>query len=386
MNSVFLSPHFPPNFDTFALRLREGGANVLGVADQPYESLSPLLKHSLTEYYYVSDMHDYDQLVRALGYFTHKYGKLDHIDSHSEYWLETEAKLRTDFNIDGIKTGEIETIKCKSKMKEIFRSAGLSPARGAVCRDAESFWKFVSEVGYPVVAKPDNGVGAAATFKIENRTDAERFIVEKPPLDYIVEEFVKGDIVTFDGLVDRDGDLVFSSSLRYSSGIMDIVNQDDDLFYWAVRTIEPELETLGRAVLKAFDLKARFFHFEFFKTESGRIVPLEVNMRPPGGLTLNMFNYMFDFDACRVWSEMIVQGKKANYALRPYFVIYVGRKDRMNYKLNHLQVVERYKELLVHDERIQEVFARVIGNHGYILRDQALEPLLESARQMLSCS
>src|SRR5882672_10092503 len=101
MNSVFLSPHFPPNFQNFASRLRQAGANVLGVSDVPYESLSNELKSNLTEYYKVTDMHDQDQLVRALGYFTHRYGKLHHLDSHNEYWLETEARLRTDFNIPG---------------------------------------------------------------------------------------------------------------------------------------------------------------------------------------------------------------------------------------------------------------------------------------------
>lgn len=57
MNVVFLSPHFPPNFYNFCVRLREAGANVLGLADAPYESLRPELKSALTEYYRVSDMH-----------------------------------------------------------------------------------------------------------------------------------------------------------------------------------------------------------------------------------------------------------------------------------------------------------------------------------------
>jgi hypothetical protein len=51
--------------------------NVLGIADEPYDQLSPELKESLTEYYLVNDMHNYDEVLRACGYFTHKYGKLD---------------------------------------------------------------------------------------------------------------------------------------------------------------------------------------------------------------------------------------------------------------------------------------------------------------------
>ena len=60
-------------------------------------------------------MHQYDELLRALGYFTHHYGKIDRLDSLNEYWLETEAQLRTDFNIPGLKTDDMPRIKRKSR-------------------------------------------------------------------------------------------------------------------------------------------------------------------------------------------------------------------------------------------------------------------------------
>jgi hypothetical protein len=104
MNFVFLSPHFPPNYYRFAVALKNHGVTVLGLADESYDVLRSELKASLREYFRVNNMHSYDELLRALGYFTHRYGKLDRIDSHNEYWLETEAHLRTDFNMPGIRT------------------------------------------------------------------------------------------------------------------------------------------------------------------------------------------------------------------------------------------------------------------------------------------
>ena len=101
MNFIFLSPHFPPNFYLFCVQLSALGVNVLGIADEPYELLRPELKRSLREYFRVHDMHNYDELLRACGYFIHRYGRIDRIDSHNEYWLETEADLRTDFNVFG---------------------------------------------------------------------------------------------------------------------------------------------------------------------------------------------------------------------------------------------------------------------------------------------
>ena len=132
MNFVFLSPHFPPNYYRFAVALKNHGVTVLGLADEPYESLRAELKSSMAEYFRVNSMHNYDDLLRALGYFTHRYGKLDRIDSHNEYWLETEARLRTDFNMPGIRTDQIGRIKRKSLMRETFINAGIKVARGAV--------------------------------------------------------------------------------------------------------------------------------------------------------------------------------------------------------------------------------------------------------------
>ncbi|HTT71485.1 MAG TPA: carboxylate--amine ligase, partial [Anaeromyxobacteraceae bacterium] len=246
MNFVFLSPHFPPNWFRFCVALRQAGARVLGIADAPYEALRPELKGALAEYYRVRDMHDYDQLVRAMGHLTHRHGKIDRIDSLNEYWLETEARLRTDFNLDGIKSDRIVDIKRKSRMKEVFRAAGIPVARGRVALTFSEARAFVDEVGYPVVAKPDVGVGAAATWKIDDESALERFFARKPSGDFIFEEFIRGRIVTFDGLTDQDGRLVFSSSLAYGRGIMETVNEDDHVFYYTVRDVPSDLEELGR--------------------------------------------------------------------------------------------------------------------------------------------
>lgn len=136
MNVIFLSPHFPLNFYRFCVRLCEAGANVLGIADEPYDQLRPELKAALTEYYRVSDMHRYDELLRGLGHLTFKHGKLDRLDSMSEYWLETEARLREDFNIWGLKPADMPRMKRKSEMKKVFAREGIRSARGQVRPEA----------------------------------------------------------------------------------------------------------------------------------------------------------------------------------------------------------------------------------------------------------
>lgn len=382
MNVVFLSPHFPPNWYNFCVRLKEQGAKVLGIADAPYESLRPELRASLSEYYRVSDMHNYDEMVRALGYLTFRHGKIDRLDSQSEYWLETEAQLRTDFNIEGIRQDTIMKIKRKSEMKRLFMEAGLRVARGRVCHSAEETKAFVEEVGYPIVAKPDIGVGAAKTYKISDDWELHHYLADKPPVDYICEEYIAGTIVTYDGLTDRQGNIVFAASHRYSKGVMETVNEDSDIYYYSVRDIPDELQAAGEATVKAFDVRERFFHFEFFELADGSLVALEVNIRPPGGLTTDMFNFANDFDAYGAWAELLVHGHTRAKAERPYFVAYVSRKTQYSYLWPHESVLREFGPLIVHHEAISGIFSQAIGNYGYILRHPELKPLIDAANQI----
>ena len=103
-NFVFISPNFPTNYWKFCKELRGNGLNVLGVGDCPYDELKPELKLSLTEYYRVNSLENYDEVYRAVALFAFKYGRIDFIECNHEYWLDLDAKLRTDFIVcSGIK-------------------------------------------------------------------------------------------------------------------------------------------------------------------------------------------------------------------------------------------------------------------------------------------
>jgi hypothetical protein len=368
MNVVFLSPHFPPNLFPFCVRLREMGATVLGIADEPYEHLRPELQAALTEYHRVDSMESYDSLLRGLGHFTARYGKLDRLDSMSEHWLPTEARLRDDFNIPGLRAAGLERARRKSRMKEIFTQVGIANARGQLCRDAEAVRGFVRDVGYPVVAKPDIGVGAAGTCKLTNDAELEGFLAGGLPVDYMVEQFVDGRIVTYDGLVDGDGHVVFESGLRYSRGVMEVVNDGSDLWYVTERDIAGDLRQAGAALVAAFGLRERFFHFEFFRLADGSLLALEVNLRPPGGLTVDMWNYQNDGDIFRAWASLLTTGRCEAAQERPWYCAYVGRKHHTTYAFSHEDVVTHVGALIVHHESVNDVFSAAIGNHGYILR------------------
>ena len=378
MNVLIMSPHFPPNFYHFCIALKRAGANVLGMADEEYENLRPELREALAEYYKVKDLHNYDELVRVLVYLTCQHGKIDRIESHNEYWLETDARLRTDFNIFGIDAQEIEFMKSKSKMKEKFLEAGISIARGKIVASLEDARSLIQEIGYPVVAKPDKGVGAAGTYKIRDDEELDRFFHAKPAVEYIMEEFIHGELCSFDGLTDRDGKIVFYTSHVFSAGVMEIVNDDLNLYYYSLRDLPEQLVEDGTKIIDVFDIKERFFHLEFFKVAPDRFIPLEVNMRPPGGWTMDLFNFAADIDLYQEWANLIVRNEfTAKDYIRKYHVCYIGRKDNRRYVHSHHEILNAYGNMLVHYGEIGGIFAAALGNYGYIVRTPDMERTFE---------
>lgn len=381
MNFVFFSPHFPSTGTDFCDRLKKAGATVLGIGDAPYDSLHKDLKAALSEYYLIADMENYDQTLRAMGHFIHKHGRIDRFESLNEHWLDLEAGIRTDFNIEGIRLDYVKNIKRKSRMRASFRKAGVNVIAQKKTSERTGALEFIRRVGYPVVVKPDSGAGAAHTYKISNAGDLDEFFRIKPEgVSFVMEEFIDGLVVTFDGLVNRDGEIVFAASTKYDGSIMDVVNKNLHMSYVCRPSVPPEIEEAGRKIVKAFDLKERFFHIEFFETKSGRIVALEVNIRPPGGYMTDAINYSYDIDVYAEWANMVVKNAVSGNFEGKYYTAYASRKDHYNYRHSHQDVLAAHADKVVRHNEIEKIFSKAMGNYAYQLRSKDPATLREAVK------
>ncbi|MFR1688428.1 MAG: ATP-grasp domain-containing protein [Massilimicrobiota timonensis] len=382
MNFVYISPSFPKNFYQFCNRLKLNGVTVLAIADTPYDQLSEELKNSIDDYYQVYSMENYDEMIKAMGYFIFHYGHIDWLESNNEYWLEQDAKLRTDFNITtGIHTNHIEDIKCKSKMKKFYEEAGVKTARYHLVTNLDEGLQFIEKVGYPVVVKPDNGVGAAKTFKISNQDELEKFYQEEHVTQYIMEEFVNGLIISYDGIANLDKDIIFETSHVFPNPIMDVVNDQSSMYYYSLREIPYDLKQAGHACVKAFYTAGRCFHMEFFKLledkeglgKKGDIIGLEVNLRTPGGYTPDMMNFANDIDVYQIYADMVTKGYSEYDHHRPYHCVYCGRRDGITYTHSHEDIISQYHFDLVMCERMPDILSGAMGNFTYTARFENME-------------
>ena len=374
-NFVFLSPNFPSSYWKFCAELKNNGMRVLGVGDSPYDELSQNLRDSLHEYYKVSNLENYDEVFRAVAFFTYKYGKIDWLESNNEYWLMRDAWLRTEFNITtGPKLHEMDKIKFKSAMKEYYQKAGLPTARWHIVEGLEDSLEFAHLVGYPVVVKPDNGVGANNTYKLKSDEDVEFFINTKDDNIYIMEEFVNGYVQTYDGIVDSKGNVLFESGNITPLSLMDVVNNNGDSVYYLVKEIPEKVRQAGLATIKSFGVKSRFVHLEFFILnedqeglgKKGDVLGLEVNMRPAGGYTPEMYNYSQQTDVYKIWADMIAFDYNTKSIGQRFWTAFYGRRDGKRFKYDDYEIMSRYGHKLVMWGRIPEALSGAMANQMYV--------------------
>ena len=394
-NVVFISPNFPTNYWQFCRELKKNGMNVLGIGDQPYEELNPELKENLHEYYKVSNLENYDEVYRGVAFLIFKYGPIDWLESNNEYWLERDARLRTAFHItSGFQEEDIPRIKYKSKMKEYYRNVGISTARYYLVEDREGCLEFIDKVGYPVVVKPDNGVGASQTYKLSSDEELDDFLQKKTPgVSYIMEEFVYAEVNSYDAIIDSHGEPLFETGNVTPMSIMDIVNNQDNSIYYILKELPSDTRQAVRATVKSFGVKSPFVHFEFFRLlkdqkglgTKGSIIALVVNMRPCGGFTPDMIDFAHSTNVYKIWADMVAFDKTEIESGPHAYCAYAGRRDGKKFLLNDSQVAEKYGNRLKMNQRIPEVLAGAMGNQMFVALFDTKEEMDLFYKDVLSC-
>ena len=375
MNFIFISPNFPKVYSHFVKALKERGVTVLGIGDERYETLNDELKANLTEYCYVADLKNQAWMINTIEYLTRKYGKIDFLESNNEFWMKNDAVYREWFNIQGgYRPKELADYQSKSGMKKYFQEAGVKTARYILVSSLEESLKFVEQVGYPVFAKPDSGVGAADTFKIKNEDDLKHFHEVKPNELYIMEEFLDGSIVSFDGIANSKSEVVVAFKETFPTPIAEVVSNNLDVFYFAESKMPKTYRAMGERIIKAFNVKSRCFHTELFKLNSdkpgfakkGEIVGLEINLRSPGGETPDLLNLVAKTDYYEAYASMIVDDVAHLDNETNKIAFSINRKFDLPYQHSSEDIMNTYKNNLSRHGYYPQSFRDAMGDEYFL--------------------
>ncbi len=205
-------------------------------------------------------------------------------------------------------------------MKEVLRAHGVPVAKSVLATSAAAISAFIDEVGYPVIVKPQAGLGARGTYRVTSPGDlaalAGQGVVATTARPLQVEELVHGREHTCETVTVR-GEPVWRSGTRYFPGPLEVLEtpwmqycvllpREDDDTEWT--RFHP---TNGAALAALFGKAAKtaagtaMTHMEWFLKDDGATLVNEVGVRPPGVLIMPLMSLAHDTDMIAAWAELI---------------------------------------------------------------------------------
>jgi len=339
MTYIFISPNYPAGHWKYVAALREAGHTVLGIGDAGAETFPAELRGNLDEYYRVGDLHNYDEVYRAIGYYIHRWGRIDNIESLNPYWSDLVFSLCMEFMLGEDTTGEQYQVSIEEK-----RACHLLP-ESVTFTTVDDAVAFAEKVCYPILAVP-----------ARNKRLGNRLIVAEAGLRNLLRGEKKGEWIFFaqyQGIpVSIDG--IYAISDEDECGIklcaVHVYSADGSMYSL------PYDEVLCH---KAYHLAEHasvsgFFHISGVKLEKGiagvakkgEIVFNYIEDAPPHEYIIDCMNVEFGQDIRALWAGLrvpeILSVEDALLGLAPTGCAGVAfRSFEQSYKNSHEKILRK---------------------------------------------
>ncbi|NLG21805.1 MAG: hypothetical protein GX555_10315 [Actinomycetales bacterium] len=317
VNAAFVAPFLLEATSHFVLAAaRVPGVRLAVITTTPREQLSPELREALAGHWQVADGLDPQQLVDAVRGLQHQLGPIERLIGILEQLQVPLAQAREVLGIPGLSVDASRNVREKSRMKEVLRAAGLPCARHQLVHRTEEALTFRDLVGFPIVAKPPDGAGAKATFRLDTPQDFDAWLAmarRNPTEVWLLEEFLTGAEHTFDS-VTLNGQTLWSSISDYAPPPLEVLR--NPWMQWTVLLPHDisgpqyaEIHRVGPAALDALGVDTAFSHMEWFARPDGSVAVSEVGARPPGAQLAGMIGFSHDVDFFTLWARLVLLGE-----------------------------------------------------------------------------
>ncbi|MBW8172998.1 ATP-grasp domain-containing protein [Ornithinimicrobium sp. Arc0846-15] len=311
MNIVFVEPHFPKNQREFARALAETGAFVIGIGETPWDYLDDELRGWLGHYEQVGSVTNVDEMtakVRGLQSWLW----IDRLEATIESHTMPAALVREATGIPGVSVHTTYLCRDKPSMKAALRDAGVPTAASIAASSLQEIKDFAAQVGYPLILKPRDGAGAAATSRADNDAELEQALGQfgAGVTSIAVEEFVEGHEGFYD-TISINGEPVLDFASHYFPGVLEAMRTRwISPQYITTNRIEggglyDQLREMGRRVNAALGIDTAATHMEWFDGPKG-LKFSEIGARPPGVGCWDLYSAANDIDVYRAWAEAVL--------------------------------------------------------------------------------
>lgn len=253
--------------------------------------------------YRVDDFLDTEALAAQVKRAIVEHGPVSHLLAFSEYLLDPAAAMRERFDIPGQTRAEVDRFRDKTQMKRVLQAANLRVPRWFACTTREQTETRARELGFPLIVKPIRGASSKGVQKVAS-ADALRAALVALDLDqYEIEEYIDGEILHVDGVLDQAGNCLFLCVSRYISSCLDF--EAGVPLGSVIQTDTPlarACSAFALACLRALALRGSAFHLELFN-RNGELIFLEVGARVPGADVPYTVHRAFGINLFRLWVD-----------------------------------------------------------------------------------
>ncbi len=313
-NVVFVAPLFRETTNRYVRAFADLPGVRLGVISQEPAVMIPKdLRDRVHAHYQVANAMEGADIGHACKALQRSMGPIDALLGALEQLTIPLAQARAMAGIPGMSIAVAQNFRDKATMKDVLRNAGVPVARHQRVTSAADLWSFVAEVGFPVVVKPPDGLGAAATWRLESPEDANAALsrFQPSPSDpFQAEEFVVGQENTCETVTIR-GQPVWHSGTHYLPGPLEVL-ENPWMQYCVLLPREADdpdftsFHPVNTAALSALGMQTGLSHMEWFFRKGGKSVVSEVGARPPGAMIMPLMQHAHQVDMVARWAELMV--------------------------------------------------------------------------------
>src|SRR5215211_2758773 len=395
---IFAAPYFTENATRFIqATVSQPGVRVAVVSQDPQEHLAEHLRDRIAAHWRVEDIFDPGQLAHAARVLSGHFGPIHRLYGAYEQLQVPLAEAREMLGVEGMSAEAARNFRDKPRMKNVLRGAGVPVARHGLAHTDVEAWRFVEEVGFPVVLKPPAGAGAQATFRVDDREafgEALRISAASTQQPVLIEEFITGEEHSLE-TISVGGRAVWDSLTHYYPTPLEVLR--NPWIQWCLllpREIDgPQYDDIrhaaGRA-LTALGMDTGLSHMEWFRRRDGTVAISEVGARPPGAQITTLVSRAHDIDFLAAWACVMVYGEftppERRYAAGAAFLR--GQGAGRVKAIHGLEQAGRELGELVTDVKLPEVGQTPTGSYegeGYVLlRHPETEVVKEALLRLVS--
>jgi hypothetical protein len=302
----------------FIRQIKEDGYKVILLtrdglrdADWPRDHIDEI--HTIYDFNRTKDMMDFAIWL----------GRRQRIDKVGldEYDTTRAAEIRELYRLTGMTLSETFRWRDKLAMRSVSSSKGVPNPPFVGFYNQQAVAEFLDSVPGPWLVKPRTLAGSLGIRKYENAQEVKAVFerLGRESVDFVLEQFIAGDLYHVDGIVDG-GQIRFVQSHRYGRPLLQVAH-DGGVFTSA--TIDrngaknKELLRLHAEVVRALGMDRGVTHAEFIEGTDGRFVFVEIACRVGGAHLYDLIEATSGINLWREWARVIGLAPDAPYVLPP---------------------------------------------------------------------